>query len=303
MPATLRRHEDRSREADATGRERPGQRPWHSSRHPHAATGRRVGSPVEGHAGYVSSLRLAYLQDHAVVISSSGSEIGVRIRDFDTGQPLSEYNPGHTSPVMSIAVVEAGAVMLLASASTDRRIILLDPISGQAVIAPLVGHTGAVSSVAYARADVLGDAFLVTGGQDKSVRVWPLGVLARRPESPSAEEKLQGQAPITTLAAGRLHGRNVLVTGHLDGARQVWPVEGDGRSSDKLPMQPEPVTAAEVGVLVGRDIVATVANDGTVLCWDPAVGHDVAEPLMGDSEPIRIVKVARILGRDRILTA
>ena len=115
-----------------------------------------------GHTGRINAL--AFHPEGNQLVSASGDHT---IKEWNlTGNVCCRTLEGHTKSVLSVQYSPGGA--LIASGSADKTIKLWPAIGEQAIVS-LTGHTGHVETILFA--DV---RTLVSGGQDKSVRVWDI---------------------------------------------------------------------------------------------------------------------------------
>nr|WP_055501252.1 WD40 repeat domain-containing protein [Nonomuraea pusilla] len=127
--------------------------------------------------------------------------------------------------------------------------------------AVLTPHAGQVLALAFC------GGMLASGGVDGSVRLWDpgTGVPLRR---------LSGRdGGVAALAAGRVEGREVLVSAGYGREVRVWdPLTGELLLA--LPdAHPGPVYALAVGSSGGRPLIASGGLDGAVLLWDARSGE------------------------------
>ncbi len=120
---------------------------------------------LAGHTNWIWSV--AYSPSGSQLASSSRDQT-VRLWDAHSGA-LSHTLAGHTAEVRSVAYSPSGSQ--LASRSSDKTVRLWDAHSGQclAVVRDFGGH---VNSIAWSETPE--GTYLVTGCEDKSVRVWQI---------------------------------------------------------------------------------------------------------------------------------
>ncbi|WP_157546204.1 WD40 repeat domain-containing protein [Hamadaea tsunoensis] len=139
------------------------------------------------------------------------------------------------------------------------------------VARPLIGHSGAVTAVAYAP----GGRTAATGGDDGTVRLWDTATA-------STVTVLTQHAAVTAVAFNG--DGNVLASGGADGAVRLWDT-GTGRPLDVL------AGSSSVHALAfspDGTVIATGDADGTDRLWDVA-GRRLLTTLTGDQGPVYAV--------------
>ena len=162
-----------------------------------------------GHTGPVNTV--AFSPDSARIASGSDDQT-VHIWEAVTGRLLLPPLKGHDGEVLSVAFQGDAEQSLIASASADRTIKLWDAATGRPV-AELIGHEGAVRSVAF---DPHGTR-LATASDDKTVRIWDIG-------SRQEEHRLTRHSDEVWCAAFSRDGERLASVGK-DGRLHVWNAE------------------------------------------------------------------------------
>lgn len=199
--------------------------------------------------GATDNLRCVAISPDGRRVAAGGSDMIVRIWAVDqAGSPCIEMK-GHTDQINAVAFVSNGSVLL--SAGNDRTVRLWNPNTGKQratldgqvgdvlavasnganrrlafagdgirVLQPdgsfvqMVGHKGLVLSLAFSSDGEL----LVSGGNDRSVRVW-------RAEDGKELRCFTGHKDKVTGVAFRPDGKAVY-SGSNDGTIRFWPVVG-----------------------------------------------------------------------------
>ncbi|MEV1294842.1 P-loop NTPase fold protein, partial [Pseudonocardia sp. NPDC049635] len=195
------------------------------------ATRTPVGEPLTGHDGAV--LAVAVTSDDAQVITG-GYDATVRVWDRATrtpaGAPVGDALTGHHGPVWAVAVTPDGTQIITAGDDGTVRVWLWvwgqatrTPVGPQVrsltvpqVGEPLTGHHGPVRAVAVAPD---GDAQIITGGSDGTVRVWDLAT-----RTPVGEPLTGHHGPVLAVAVTP-DGTQIITAGD-DGTVRVWSVPG-----------------------------------------------------------------------------
>ncbi|MFE7046052.1 WD40 repeat domain-containing protein [Streptomyces atratus] len=146
----------------------------------------------------------------------------------------------------------------------------------------LTGHTGQVRAVATSAVE--GRPVVVTGSDDKTVRVWDLAT-----GESLGEPFLHGSA-VLAVAVGVVNGLPVAVTGSEDGVVRVWDV-ATGRPVGK-PFTGHTSRVGAVTVLSGTPLAVTgSADDETVRVWDLATGEEIDRLFTDHDDWVRAVAV------------
>jgi WD40 repeat protein len=151
----------------------------------------------------------------------------------------------------------------------------------------VVGRQGAVDAVAVgALAD--GTPVVVSGGNDRTVRIWRLA-----DGSPVGEPLRGHEGGVFAVAVGALaDGTPVVVSSGDDATVRIWQLADGAPVGEPLSDHDGEVHALAVGVLAdGMPILVTGGDDGTVRIWQLADWVPVGEPLRGHGDIVRAVTV------------
>ncbi|WP_457519315.1 WD40 repeat domain-containing protein [Streptomyces sp. TE33382] len=152
----------------------------------------------------------------------------------------------------------------------------------------LTGHTGRVRAVATSAVE--GRPVVVTGSDDRTVRVWDLAT-----GESLGEPFLHGSA-VLAVAVGAVNGLAVALAGGEDGVVRVWDV-ATGRQAGK-PFTGHTSGVDAVTVVSGTTLAVTGSTaDETVLVWDLATGEEIDGLFTGHDDWVSAVAVTVEDGR------
>lgn len=243
----------------------------------------RHASPLEGHPAPVTALAGIRHGDRDALASAAGDTLW--IRDAETGERLAKFPTGQ-SMVTSCVAAHCLGVPALLTGGTDGTLRVWDAESGTALLPPLAGHLGWISSVAVG--SLSGVPIVATGGKDHTVRLWDLATGA-----PLGDPLTTHQGPVTSIALSTTSdGQACLASGGEDRKVGLWRLAPDGRATPRpvrtlhqgavssvclLPSVPEAANqpgAREAPGLtrVSGLLVASAGTDRTIRLWDAADG-------------------------------
>ena len=107
----------------------------------------------------------AFTSDGRQVLTGSG-DYTIKLWDVETGREVRRFD-GHSGTVYAVVISDDGERVL--SGSLDGTARLWDMATGHE-IAQFSGHAGPVYAVAFAA-----DGAILTGGNDRTIRIWPAG--------------------------------------------------------------------------------------------------------------------------------
>ncbi len=158
---------------------------------------------------------------------------------------------------------------------------------------------------AVAVGELNGCPVIVSGGEDRTVRVWDL-----ESGQPVLGPLTGHHGPVSAVTVGERHGRPVIVSGSEDGTVRVWDLESGqpvlviGQLTDDRPGfgPANRVKAVAVGERHGRPVIVSGSSDGTVRVWDLESGHPALKPLSGGILGVNAVAVGELNGRPVIVS-
>lgn len=262
-------------------------------------------------SGAITSVCLASGPDDALTILAADTSGNFGAADAEHGTYRHFLAARHEGEVTGVAVADlpaAGATRTLAiTCSTDTLIRLFDLATGQDVGRPFGGivHYGQSSCqmTAVAAGRLAGRSVVVAAATGYYLRHHYNSVYVFATEDwtdtggrESLTEPLFGNVSghrkaIPCVALAVIGGRDVIVTGSLDGHVRVW----DGESFDRIG---QPLTAGSAvydlwtGELLGRTVLLAACGDGRLRMWDAETLTPLAEPLAAHDRAVRGVAVA-----------
>ena len=181
--------------------------------------------------------------------------------------------PGDPANLGVNAVAFSPDGKLLAAAQANGYVRLWNPVTGQAVGAPLLASTSPqsyVGGVAFSPDGTL----LATAGDDGTVRLWnpatgqPVGAPLLASTGPGSYVNGVAFSPDGTL----------LASADGDGTVRLWNPSTRQPVGAPLPADPRGNVAAVAFSPDGK-LLATAGTDGTVRLWNPSTGQPVGGPL------------------------
>jgi WD40 repeat protein/tRNA A-37 threonylcarbamoyl transferase component Bud32 len=224
------------------------------------------------HKGPVSAL--AFFPDGKTLASGGAEDAIVRLWDVATGRKRGEHP--HVNPVLCLAISPDGHFL---AAGCQQKVVKLWEIPGGREIS-FEAHPGTIRTVAFApdsRAGFPRDYTLVTGGDDRTAKVWFIQV---QKEKIIVDGRLVNRIARVERLTLSLHTGEVLsaafspdgkllATGSADGSAKVWDV-GTGKQQASLPGHRG--AAGAVAFAGGSSVLATGDWEGMVRFWDVATG-------------------------------
>ena len=153
-------------------------------------------------------------------------------------------------------------------------------------------HDGGVWAVAFGELE--GRAIALSGGYDRTLRIWDLASGAQRGDPLTGHD-----GGVRAVAFGELEGRAIALSagGHRDGTLRVWDLASGAQRGDPLAGHDGGVRAVAFGELEGRAIALSGGDDGTVRVWDLASGAQRGEPLARHDRGVAAVAFGELEGR------
>jgi len=128
----------------------------------------------------------------------------------------------------------------------------------------LAGHTDTVWSLCTTQLD--GRPVIVSGSDDKTVRVWDLATGA-----PIGQPLTGHTYPVSSVAAAQLNGRPVIISaGSDDKTVRVWDLATGAPIGQPLTGHTAEAYSVATAQLDGRPVIVSGGRDKTVRVWDLA---------------------------------
>jgi len=155
-------------------------------------------------------------------------------------------------------------------------------------------HRSSVNAVAMAEFE--GRPVVVSGSDDRTVRVWNLatGALIGGPVTGH-------EGAVNAVAMAEFEGRPVVVSGSDDRTVRVWDLR-DGQQFTELTGHTGDVNAVAIGEVNGRPVVVSGSDDRTVRVWNLATGALIGGPLTGHEGAVNAVAMAEFEGRPVVVS-
>jgi WD40 repeat protein len=262
------------------------------------ASGSRDGSVRLWHD---NGATLAVLHGHAIAIRalafygtwlSSGAEDGdVRVWSLQEHKEHCRPHPGSRSYVYAVAMFATITGDVIVAAGDRDGVIRLSDISTCLPWGPdLVGHDGAVRTVAAGGVQPSGGFLLASGGLDGTVRLWD----AAQGTQIGLWQLWDG---VSAVAFGRLSPTSplLLASGALDGVVRVWDVASAVLVREPFAGHAAQVAAVCFGQLERGGPVTLVSGglDSTMYVWSLESSRQKGEPVWGHSQMITWIAAAR----------
>ena len=155
-------------------------------------------------------------------------------------------------------------------------------------------HDGGVYAVAVG--EWQGRPVVVSGGYDRTVRVWDL-----ESGEPVLSPLSGHKGGVHAVAVGERRGRPVIVSGG-DRTVRVWDLESGEPVLGPLTGHDGAVSAVAVGERRGRPVIVSGGGDRRVRVWDLESGEPVLSPLTGHDGGVYAVAVGERHGQPVIVS-
>ena len=158
----------------------------------------------------------------------------------------------------------------------------------------LSGHTKSVVCVATANLD--DRPIAVTGGWDRTARLWDL-VTQQQIGKP-----LLTSVAVSAVAIGDLGDYTIALTGGVDGKVRIWDLSAAQEYGDPLTGHTNRINAIAVREVGGRPIVLTASGDGTARIWDLTTRMQIGPALTAHRRTVRAAALGEVGARPVAVT-
>ncbi|MGI8331566.1 WD40 repeat domain-containing serine/threonine protein kinase [Actinomadura scrupuli] len=167
---------------------------------------------------------------------------------------------------------------------------------GTEIGAPLTGHTDHVGAVAAGQ--VGGRSVILSGGHDKTIRMWDL--TTHRADGPP----LTGHTrEVYFVATGYLHDRPVALSGSADNTVRLWDLTSRQSVGPPIGGDTDWARTGAIGRLDGQDIAVVGGFTNTIRRWNLDTGRPLGPPLTGHTDSVYSLALGRLGGRPIIASA
>jgi WD40 repeat protein len=281
---------------------------WDLSRH-------RLGPRQTRFAGAITRLALVRSpsqHDEGMMVIAADTAGNVGVTNAQSGlyhHFLLGHHDGEATGVAVAQLPVAGTIRTLAvTSSTDTKIRLFDPETGN-VVGPALGGIyspgqASCQMTAVAAGSLAGRSVIVGAATGHYIRhnynslyVFTSEDWTDKAGIDSLTEPLFGSVSnhrraIPCVQLGPVNGRDVIVTGCLDGYVRVWDGTTFDQSGPALDADGSPVFDIWLGELLGRSVILAACGDGALRIWDAVTSENLANPVPAHAGQARSVGVA-----------
>ncbi len=158
-----------------------------------------------------------------------------------------------------------------------------------------IGHNRWVNAVAIGQVE--GRTVIVSGSDDRTVRVWDAAT------GEQVRDAFTGHSDsVNAVAIGQVEGRTVIVTGSGDHTVRVWDAATGQLVRAAFTGHTGSVRSVAIGQVEGRTVIVSGSGDRTVRVWDAATGEQVRAAFTGHTGWVNAVAIGQVGGRTVIVS-
>ncbi|WP_033026034.1 caspase family protein [Streptomyces rimosus] len=158
----------------------------------------------------------------------------------------------------------------------------------------LKGHKSAVTCAAVG--DLDGRPIAVTGGHDKTARVWDLATQQQ------VGEPLAAGIGVSAVAVGEVGDYTIALTGGVDGTVEVWDLSAGQQYGAGLTGHTNRIEDIAIGEVGGRPVVLTASGDGTARLWDLTTREQIGRNFTAHKRTVYAAALGEVDGRPVAVT-
>ncbi|NJP96443.1 hypothetical protein HCN51_44635 [Nonomuraea sp. FMUSA5-5] len=199
----------------------------------------------------------------------------------------------HSAPVMGVSAGFVGAEPVVVSGGYDALVRMWNPLTGEPIGAPLMGHQGWVRSVFLGQAQ--GRSLIASVGYDSRIHRWDAAT------GNALGEPLTGhQGPLRSVVMGQAASGSLIASAGNDAVIRRWDAISGEALGSPSEGHTDRIQALAFGTADGEDIIISAAHDGTVRRWSAASGAPIGDPMTGHEGAVRALAVGQREGRSVI---